>query len=125
VIYEIEGIHPLEGGILRLKYRCDRRPGLAIEWPGLFHLRLAAENARKACRYLKYVRRAREIGRKVRADPTRLAYVDTAITPTVDDEIENLMLYTQTAGGEAAVQRKRAEDRLRSIFGSARTPKMV
>jgi radical SAM superfamily enzyme YgiQ (UPF0313 family) len=125
VIYEIEGIHPLEGGILRLKYRCDRRPGLAIEWPGLFHLKLAAESARKACRYLRYVRRAKEIGRKVRADPMRLAYVDTAITPTVDDEIENLMLYTQTAGGEAAVQRKRAEDRLRSIFGSARGPKMV
>ena len=32
-MFEAEGIHPLEGGILRLKYRRDRRHGMPIENP--------------------------------------------------------------------------------------------
>ncbi len=35
-LYEIEGIHPLEGGILRHKYRKDRRPGVPVDPPILF-----------------------------------------------------------------------------------------
>ena len=27
----IEGVHPLQGGFLRRKYRLDRRPGMPIE----------------------------------------------------------------------------------------------
>ena len=42
-----EGVHPLEGGVLRLKFRRDRRPGLPIESPLAFYPRLWRETARK------------------------------------------------------------------------------
>jgi hypothetical protein len=109
-IYEIEELHPLEGGVLRLKYRTDRRSGLPIEWPGIFHLRLAGDVMCKIWYYCKYSKQAWDIARKVRADPARHAYVDTAITPAADEEVDSLLLFTQTAGGEAAVQRKREQD---------------
>ena len=38
----LEGIHPLEGGYLRRKYRRDRRPGLPIESPLIFYPRYLA-----------------------------------------------------------------------------------
>ena len=31
---DIEKVHPLEGGFLRLKFSRDRRPGLPLESPG-------------------------------------------------------------------------------------------
>ncbi|HYC64126.1 MAG TPA: radical SAM protein, partial [Reyranellaceae bacterium] len=44
-LYEAEDIHPLEGGMLRLKFRTDRRPGRPRELPVLFHLRLLGQLA--------------------------------------------------------------------------------
>jgi radical SAM superfamily enzyme YgiQ (UPF0313 family) len=118
VFYEVEGVHPLEGGLLRLKYRTDRRPGLPIEWRGKFHLKLASEVIAKTWKYFAYARKARVIRRRVRFDPARYSYMDTAITPTAPEEVDNLLLFTETAGGGAAVARKRAEDRRREMFGA-------
>src|SRR5918996_166670 len=47
----IEGVHPLEGGWLRRKYRKDRRPGLPVESPFVFYPRYAWETASKAARF--------------------------------------------------------------------------
>ena len=33
----IEGVHPLQWGIFRIKYRLDRRAGLPIESPFVFY----------------------------------------------------------------------------------------
>ena len=41
IMFEAEGIHPLEGGIVRMKYRRDRRYGMPIEPIGVFHWKLA------------------------------------------------------------------------------------
>ena len=43
----IEGLHPLQGGYLRLKYRKDRRSGFPIEPPVLWHLKYLAETVVK------------------------------------------------------------------------------
>ena len=112
-------MHPLEEGVLRLKYRTDRRSGLPLESPGIFRPRLAREIGSKALHYFRYIRQARDIRRRVRYDPDRYIYSDTAITPVAEEEVNNLMLFTQTAGAEAAVQRKRADDRRRALFGTA------
>ena len=64
----IEGVHPLEGGWLRRKYRKDRRPGLPIESPFVFYPRYAWETVEGGalCRSrLRY----RRIRRRVEADP--------------------------------------------------------
>src|SRR5258708_13991892 len=47
IMSEAEGIHPLEGGIVRLKYRRDRRYGMKIEPFGVFHYKLALESWKK------------------------------------------------------------------------------
>jgi hypothetical protein len=119
IIYEVEEVHPLEGGVLRLKYRTDRRSGLPLESPRIFYPRLAREVGSKALHYFRCIRQARDIRRRVRFDPDRYIYSDTAITPVAEEEMNNLMLFTQTAGAGAAVQRKRADDRRRTLFGRA------
>jgi hypothetical protein len=121
-IYEIERIHPLEGGIVRLKYRTDRRPGMGVEWPGVFHLKLAGEVVWKLWRYGRLYLDAWRIIRKVKADTARAAYMDTALTPAAEDDFEHLAIFTETAGAEAAVARKKTQDRIRVEFGTAAKP---
>ncbi len=112
-IYEIERVHPLEGGVFRLKYRTDRRPTLPRELPGLFHLKLFAENAVKVVRYLNITLRGFAIVRKVTRDPNRLAYTDLAMAPVTVEELDQLEIFSETGGGEAAAERKRIIERHR------------
>jgi hypothetical protein len=116
LIYELEGVHPLEGGIFRLKYRNDRRPGLPREWPGIFHLKLAGQVAHKTWQYLKYNRLAQDIARRTRASPDRYSYMDTALTPAAEEDVDKLKLFSETAGAAGAVERKRKADEYRSKF---------
>jgi hypothetical protein len=116
LMHLIEGLHPLEGGIFRFKYRRDRRPGLPIESPLVFYSKYAAEVASKLYRYGSMIWRFHSIYRKVMRDPARASYTDLAITPPREDELETLSLFRDTAGGEAAVARKRAADDLRVQF---------
>ncbi len=120
IMFEAEGIHPLEGGGLRLKYRRDRRPGMPIDAPGKFHLKLAAETWRKLRIYGPLAWQGWRIGRKVRNDPNRYAYTDLAIEPVVEQELDTLALFAQTSGGEGAVQKKRGEDAARARLAATR-----
>jgi hypothetical protein len=117
-IYEVEGLHPLEGGVLRLKYRTDRRPGLRRELPGIFHLKLAAEAAVKSVGYLKAVLQAYRTVRKVSNDPNRLAYTDLAIAPVTTEELDNLAMFTETGGGGAAADKRRNQDKIRQSIAA-------
>ncbi len=119
IMYEVEGIHPLEGGIFRLKYRTDRRPDRQMEWPGLFHLKLAGQIIWKAWHYARYTLKALRIARKVKSDPRRFDYMDTAISVACDTEHDALEIFTETSGGAGAVEKKRAADRRREMFSPA------
>ena len=48
IMFEAEGIHPLEGGVVRMKYRRDRRHGMPIEPIGVFHWKLARRDLAQA-----------------------------------------------------------------------------
>jgi hypothetical protein len=120
IMFEAEGIHPLEGGGFRLKYRRDRRPGMPIDAPGIFHLKLAAETWRKLRIYGPLAWQGWRIGRKVRNDPNRYAYSDLAIEPVVEQELDTLALFAETSGGEGAVRKKRGEDFARAKVAAAR-----
>ena len=102
-----EGLHPLEVGYIRRKYRRDRRPGLSLEMPGLFHLKwlygLIASHLRIAELYWKWGR----IRARIKADPDARNYTDTAMTPPSDDDLETLDMFNKTDGGEGAVKRAR------------------
>jgi hypothetical protein len=125
IMFEAEGIHPLEGGIVRLKYRTDRRHGMPIEPWGLFHLKLAAETWRKLKIYGRLAWQGRRIGQKVRFDPKRLDYTDLALEPVVEEDMDKLALFAVTAGGGAAVSKKRGEDIARARVAANRNQRLL
>jgi hypothetical protein len=108
-----EGVHPLEGGAVRLKYRRDRRHGMPLENPLLFYPRYWGGTAIKLAKYAAVYWRARRTFNEVMNAPDRWTYTDLAITPPQADEFEALDLYHATSGGEAALARKRREDTIR------------
>ena len=113
LMYKIEGLHPLEGGMFRLKYRRDRRRSLPIEHRLFFYPKYFLETARKAGQYAIMVWSAYRMLRRVERDATKKDYSDLAITPPSPDDLETLAMFNETSGGEAAVAKKRREDELR------------
>jgi radical SAM superfamily enzyme YgiQ (UPF0313 family) len=109
-----EGVHPLEGGAFRLKFRRDRRFGEKIESPLIFYPRYGLETLKKAWGYLRVYRQLRAVLNEALAAPDRWTYTDVAIAPPQQDEFERLSLYHETTGGEAALARKRRDDAIRS-----------
>ncbi len=111
--YKLEGVHPLEGGILRRKARLDRRPGMKIVSPLIFYPSYAWETIVKTTKYLGAYVEAARLFRKVSRDPARLEYTDLAIAPPQEDEHDTLSLFQDTTGGVAAIDRKRRADQVR------------
>ncbi len=108
-----EGVHPLEGGAFRLKYRQDRRSGRKLESPLVFYPRYWGGTALKAVKYLTFFLKTQSIIKAVLKAPDRYSYSDIAIEPPKDDEFEQLSLYHATTGGEAALMRKKIGDTIR------------
>jgi hypothetical protein len=113
LVHAHEGVHPLEGGALRRKFRRDRRHGLPRESPLLFYPRYWGETAVKLWRYWWVYRRCKAILRETLEAPDRWSYTDIAIAPPRADEFEALDLYHATSGAEAALARKRRDDAIR------------
>jgi hypothetical protein len=114
-----EGVHPLEGGAFRLKFRRDRRHGMPLERRLVFYPRYVAQTAVKAWRYLTVYRDARRALKQVLSAPDRWSYTDLAIAPPGEDELDSLDLYHVTSGGEAAVDRVRREAAARARTAAA------
>ncbi|MFF0949319.1 B12-binding domain-containing radical SAM protein [Rhizobium leguminosarum] len=103
----LENVHPLQSGLLRLKTPSERRPDLPRENPLVFWPRFAWETFRKHVSLAGTI-----IGLTISAflisrDAKSKTYMDQALTPVADDEEETLHLFTQTAGGAAAVSHVR------------------
>ena len=108
----IEGIHPLEGGFLRLKFRRDRRSSVPRESPLVFYPKVAAELIWKQVKWAHlYLRLYRMYG-QLKKDPRRSEYTDLALTPVTDDEVETMEMF-QSAGAQAFVGRIQQIERLR------------
>jgi hypothetical protein len=99
----LENVHPLQGGILRLKHPAERRPGLPPENLWLFWPRFVWGSLRKHT--ILSVAIARLIGRAIaiRSDPNARAYTDQALTPVDEQADAALDLLTLTTGARAAV----------------------
>ncbi|NKL55625.1 B12-binding domain-containing radical SAM protein [Rhizobium leguminosarum] len=103
----LENVHPLQSGLLRLKTPSERRPDLPRENPLVFWPRFAWQTFRKHASLAGTI-----IGLTISAflisrDAKSKTYMDQALTPVADDEEETLHLFTQTAGGAAAVSHVR------------------
>jgi hypothetical protein len=108
----LEKIHPLEGGFLRLKHRRTRRSGLPLESALLFYPKFLIETLSKVTRWVSLYTRLRLIYRKVRRDPRRHEYMDLAITPVTDDEMETREMF-QSEFAQAYVGQVRRIEKIR------------
>jgi radical SAM superfamily enzyme YgiQ (UPF0313 family) len=99
----LENVHPLQGGVLRLKHPSERRHGLARESAWTFWPRFVWETLRK------HTILAGTFGRLIvwmiviSSARRKRDYMDRAITPVGEDGDEMLDLLTKTTGGRAAV----------------------
>jgi hypothetical protein len=78
----IEGLHPLESGLFRMRSRLDRRPGLPTEAVIPFYARYAWETASKYTRFLSMYARLRFFSWRLDRDPNAVNYRDAANAPT-------------------------------------------
>jgi hypothetical protein len=115
-----EGLHPLEGGLIRIKRRRDRRPGLPIESPLTFYPKLAYEFVRKYAGAYAMHRRYKRILNRVLAEPAG-AYTDAAMAPVEQEEEGRLELFTATAAARQFVDKRRAQAERRGGVEAVRT----
>ncbi|HSO75380.1 MAG TPA: B12-binding domain-containing radical SAM protein [Blastocatellia bacterium] len=108
----IERVHPLEGGLLRLKFRRDRRSDHPLESPWRFYPKYMIETVRKQVRWLSLYTLLHLIYRKIKTDPRRFEYMDLSLTPVTDDEIETRELF-QSEVAQAYVGRLRRLEKIR------------
>ena len=87
----IEGVHPLQFGLVRRKSRTQRRHGMPIESPFIYYPRRAAEFARNVYNWTTHVRRYLAIKKRVKADPSAFHYTDEALTPPKADQNDNFV----------------------------------
>ncbi len=81
----IEAVHPLQFGYVRRKLRTQRRSGMRVVNPLLFHPWRAVDFTLTAARWLRLATRYRAILRRVLADPNAQVYTDRALQPVTDD----------------------------------------
>ena len=106
---DLENIHPLEGGFLRLKFRRDRRPGRPIEPISRFYLAYAFEVVSKLVRWARLYVNLRRIYLAIKRDPRRFEYTDLAMTPVADDETQTHELFRTDAAQAYIGQEQRLE----------------
>jgi radical SAM superfamily enzyme YgiQ (UPF0313 family) len=115
----IEGIHPLEGGFVRRKSRRDRRPGRPIEPVWRFYPIYAAETVWKLYRWISLYAGLRKIYLAIKRDPRRQEYVDAALMPIAEDEIETHELFKTDAARAYVDQERRLEKIREGQLGAA------
>jgi hypothetical protein len=108
---EIENVHPVEGGVFRMKSRTDRRPTMPIEPVWKFYPRYWTESIVKMLRWGWTYARLRKIYLSIKKDAKRYEYLDAAIEPVTEAETQTHEMFKS----EAAQAYVSQEQRLASI----------
>jgi radical SAM superfamily enzyme YgiQ (UPF0313 family) len=108
----LEGVHPLQSGILRVRHPSERRPGLRRERAWIFWPRLAWDTARKTATILSRLSWLSVDAVRAMRDPERARYMDQALTPVSDDDEQTLDLLTKTDGAQTAIAHIQRVDKL-------------
>ena len=101
----IEKIHPLEGGYLRLKARRDRRPSLPLENPVTFYPKYVFGIIAKHFAIARIVWRMAAVRRAIKRDPEARKYMDQALTPVTDEELDGLEMFNVTPSARTAADK--------------------
>ena len=101
---KVEGVHPMDSGIFRRKYRGDRRVGLPREHPVLFYVRYGWEIVSKHCHYVwLYFIFHRAYRRVVKGFTSGVD--DIAMQPVQVHELDTLELYAATPSAQIVVEK--------------------
>ncbi len=103
----LEKVHPLQGGVIRLKHPDERRPGLPREHAWLFWPRFVWETLAKHAILFGTIARLIVWAIAIARHPDARRYVDQALTPVSDHEDDSLDLFTKTEGARAAVDHQK------------------
>jgi len=99
----LEDLHPLQGGLLRLKHPSERRPGLPVEYPWVFWPRFVFGSLKKQAILIGTIGRLIGAMVAIRRVAGATSYTDQALTPVHGDDDETLDLLTVTTGAESAI----------------------
>jgi hypothetical protein len=99
----LENVHPLQGGIVRLKHPSERRPGLPREGAWTFWPRFVWETISKHTVIIAMISRLLLLKMAISRDPASKSYMDRALTPVGDDNDETFDLMTKTTGARGAL----------------------
>ncbi len=105
---DIENVHPLQSGILRLMHPAERRYGLPRVNPWIFWPRFVLDTVRRGAKLIWEVARFIRMNRAVKRDPAARTYMDQALAPVRDDDDVSLDLLTKTTGAATAYAKKLA-----------------
>lgn len=103
----LDGVHPLQGGLLRLKHPSERRPSLPRENPFIFWPRFAWETLRKHVFFAIAIIALLPSAFALSRNPAARNYMDQALTPTSEEEYDTLALFTQNDAAQTAVARSK------------------
>ena len=115
--HAFEGVHPLQGGIIRRKPRMQRRPGYPRESPLRFFVRRSRETLTTYLPGLWFFWRLERLRKKIEKDPATKIYMDVALSPVADGEFDSdLQLYhASDSAVRAADQARSRADEMRKI----------
>jgi radical SAM superfamily enzyme YgiQ (UPF0313 family) len=82
--YKVEGLHPLQCGVMRRKVRTTRRPTFARENPLLFYPRRVWETIRTHLDVGRLYLQLERARRRIIAEPGHKEYTDLALSPVED-----------------------------------------
>jgi hypothetical protein len=115
---QVEKVHPLQSGLIRLRHISERRPGLEPEHALVFYPRLIWHLAVNNLKLLSTILWALRLKRRIERDPNRHRYMDQALTPVRDDDEQKLDLLTKTQGARVAIAHQhRVEELTRAAAG--------
>ena len=112
----LENVHPLQGGVLRLKHPSERHPGLPRERAFVFWPKFVWDTLRKHVVIIGMIARLLLLKFVITRDRAARTYTDIALTAVGDDEDMTLDLLTNTTGANAAVAHLR---KIAALTGTA------
>ncbi|HEY6254750.1 MAG TPA: radical SAM protein [Xanthobacteraceae bacterium] len=99
----LQGVHPLQSGVLRHKHPSERRQGLAREHPLIFWPRYVWQTLELHVLLAGAIGRLAVAAMAITLSSNARAYTDLALTPVGEDQDENLDLLTKTTGARDAI----------------------
>ena len=118
----IEKVHPLDAGYVRLKHRRQRRSGMKIENPVMFYPRRIWEVFSSHWKILRYIMQFAAVRHRVKKDPKSSEYLDLAITPVKDADLVSLDMFSNTELAKVAATKAHAKAEARNAAEVAAAP---